>query len=134
MVKRVLPAYPLFVKDPNFSLWIRREKLNGENVSTWYGEKKKIYGLIKTEGVTYCFMGNARELKKYGVVPAKETDLKVTAFNTEYTFKAGNAELKLKFVSSLRPDDFALMSIPVCYMEYQVTGAPAEVSVIANRN
>lgn len=134
MVKRILPAYPLFVKDPNFSLWIRNDKLNGENLTTWYGEKKKIYGLIKTEGKTYCFMGDAMDLKDMGVISATETDLKVTAFNTEYTFKAGNAELRLKFVSSLLPNDFYLMSIPVCYMEYEVTGADAEVSVLVNRN
>lgn len=134
MVKRILPAYPIFVKDPNFSLWSRTDILNEKNLTTWYGEEKKIYGLIKTEGKTYCFMGNTSDLKDMGVLAAEETDLKVTAFNTEYTFKAGNAILKVKFVSTLKPDDFYLISIPVCYMEYEVTGAAAEVSVIVNRN
>ena len=48
--ERKLPAYPLFVKDPNFSLWTTAEELNSVNVTSWYGAEKKIYGFIKTNG------------------------------------------------------------------------------------
>ena len=40
--ERKLPAYPLFVKDPNFSLWTTAEELNSVNVTSWYGAEKKI--------------------------------------------------------------------------------------------
>ncbi len=43
-MERILPAYPLFVKDPNFSIWAETEELNEKNAKTWYGEEKKIYG------------------------------------------------------------------------------------------
>ena len=49
-LKRKLPAYPIFLKDPNFSLWSVTERLNAANLQTWYGEEKKIYGFIKTGG------------------------------------------------------------------------------------
>ena len=42
--KRILPAYPLFVKDPNFSLWSVTEELNKSHVQSWWGAEKRIYG------------------------------------------------------------------------------------------
>ena len=48
--ERKLPAYPLFVKDPNFSLWSVTEELNKSNLQTWWGEEKRIYGFLKTHG------------------------------------------------------------------------------------
>lgn len=41
----------------------------------------------------------------------------------DYTFRAGEAELSVRFVSPLPPDDEMLLSCPVCYMEYEVRGA-----------
>ena len=40
-MERILPSYPLFVKDPNFSIWSASEILNDQDVETWFGEKKK---------------------------------------------------------------------------------------------
>lgn len=126
-LKRKLPAYPIFLKDPNFSLWSVTERLNAANLQTWYGEEKKIYGFIKTDGKIYCFMGDAA--KWYGCVKnAEQTYINVTAFSTECEFEVGSAKLKVRFVSPLPPDDLALLSMPVCYMEYEVEGGK-DVSV-----
>lgn len=126
-LKRKLPAYPIFLKDPNFSLWSVSERLNAGNLQTWWGEEKRIYGFIKTDGKIYCFMGDAA--KWYGGIKnAVQTYINVTAFSTEYEFKAGNAVLKLRFVSPLPPDNLTLLSMPVCYMEYGVEGGK-DVSV-----
>lgn len=46
-LKRKLPAYPIFLKDPNFSLWSVTERLNAANLQTWYGEEKKFTALSK---------------------------------------------------------------------------------------
>ncbi len=43
-MERILPSCPLFVKDPNFSIWSATENLNDQDVQTWYGEQKRIYG------------------------------------------------------------------------------------------
>ncbi|MGN1052212.1 MAG: glutaminase domain-containing protein [Candidatus Scatosoma sp.] len=132
-MKRILPSYPLFVKDPNFSLWSPSEKLNESNIQTWFKAEKKLYGFLKTNKKTYCFMGNASDFIGYGVCPAKQLDLKVEAFSTEYVFKAGKAKLKIRFVSPLPPDDLELISLPVTYAEYQVEGVEqAEISLFIN--
>ena len=41
-MERILPAYPLFVKDPNFSIWCTTEQLNGQETQAWFGENKKV--------------------------------------------------------------------------------------------
>ncbi len=133
-MNRKLPAYPIFVKDPNFSLWAVNDTLNAENLHSWYGEEKPIYGFLKADGETYCFLGKTDSFSSCGVKKAEQTDVTVSAFSTDYTFKAGNATLKVRFVSPLPPNDLELMSMPVCYMEYEVTGVEnAEISLFLNR-
>ena len=133
-MERILPCYPLFVKDPNFSIWSGAELLNSQDAESWFGEKKKIYGFVKTKGQTYCFMGDGAKFLGAGVKLAKQTNLSVTAFSTDYAFAVGDATLRLRFVSPLPPDDLDLLSMPVCYMEYEVTGASeVELSVFVNR-
>ena len=131
---RKLPAYPLFVKDPNFSLWTTAEELNSLNVTSWYGAEKKIYGFIKTKGETYCFLGNTADFKTCGVKKAEQLSIDITAFTSDYEFRVGNVRLKASFVSPLPPDDLCLLSMPVCYMKYEITGDDnAEISLFVNR-
>ena len=100
-MERILPSYPLFVKDPNFSIWSATEILNSQEVEAWFGEKKKIYGFIKTKGKTYCFLGDASRFGKEEVLAATQTKLSITAFSTDYEFLCGETVLKLRFVSPL---------------------------------
>ena len=134
-MERILPSYPLFTKDPNFSIWSATENLNEQNVQTWYGETKKIYGFLKSKGATYCFMGAAEEFSLFGVKKAIQTKLNVSAFSTDYEFLCGETKLKLSFVSPLLLTDLNLLSMPVCYMKYEIFGdSEAEISVFVNRN
>ncbi len=134
-MERILPAYPLFVKDPNFSVWSATENLNDSDVETWYGEKKKIYGFLKTNGETYYFMGDGKKFLPFNVKKAVQTGLNVTAFATEYEFLCGKTTLKLRFVSPLPLNDLELLSMPVCYMDYEIVGDDnAEISLFVNRN
>lgn len=132
--KRILPAYPLFVKDPNFSLWSVTEELNKSHVQSWWGAEKRLYGFLKTQGNTYCFLGNGEDFANCGVQCAEQISLAVTAFSTDYAFRAGGIELKVKFVSPLLPDDPEMIALPVCYLEYEIEGgADAEISLFVNR-
>ena len=97
-MERILPAYPLFVKDPNFSIWSVTENLNDNDVETWFGEKKKIYGFLKTNGQTYYFMGDGKKFAPFGVKKAEQTSLNITAFATEYEFACGKTTLKVRFL------------------------------------
>ena len=133
-MERILPSYPLFVKDPNFSIWSATEILNDQNVETWFGEKKKIYGFLKTNGETYYFMGDGKKFAPVQVKKAVQTKLNVTAFATEYEFLCGETTLKIRFVSPLPLNDLELLSMPVCYMDYEIVGDDnAEISRFVNR-
>lgn len=60
MNERILPAYPLFVKDPNFSLWSGTELLNRSNLQSWWGAEKRVYGFLKTGGKPIAFWAMGR--------------------------------------------------------------------------
>ncbi|MDE6398164.1 MAG: DUF5127 domain-containing protein, partial [Clostridiales bacterium] len=133
-MQRVLPSYPLFVKDPNFSLWMPADDPTQANVTSWWGEKKPVYGFVKTEEGTYCFLGAYDDVKDCGVLRAEAQDVKVSSFTTDYTFRAGKATLAVSFVSPLPPNDLDLLSLPACYLNFEVTGVKsAEVSLFVNR-
>ena len=51
-IKQQLPAYPLFVKDPFFSVWSPSENLNESDTVFWTGKTAKTYGLIYADGKT----------------------------------------------------------------------------------
>lgn len=121
-MERILPAYPLFVKDPNFSIWAVTECLNEADVESWWGAKKPIYGFLKTKEKTYCFMGKAESFSYLGVEKAEQTRLSVSAFSTDYVFKIGDGELKLRFVSPLPLNNPSLLAMPATYMEYEISG------------
>ena len=114
-MKRILPAYPLFVKDPYFSLWSSGEILNESDVIFWTGEKKGVVGAIEINGMSYAFLGNP-----LGAAKIPQTALAVTAYTTDYCFENEWIKLTVSFVSPLPLDDRKLLSCPVCYMKYKV--------------
>lgn len=133
--ERIFPSYPLFVKDPSFSVWTGGELLAEQDTKAWWGGEKTLCGFLKSKGETYCFLGKADRFISCGVKKAEQLSLKVTAFSTDYQFKAGETKLKLRFVSPLLPDDAELISLPVCYLEYVIEGdEQAEISLFAARN
>ena len=115
MSSKRLPAYPLFVNDPFFSVWSPSDTLNGANTCFWTGLERKTYGLVVADGKVYSFMGVAD-----GTEPLKQTSVRVNAFTTDYTFECDSFNLEVSFISPLVPTDYELMSRPVCYMTYKV--------------
>lgn len=114
--KQLLPAYPLFVKDPFFSIWSPSERLNESNTMFWTGKTVRTYGLVHADGKTYVFMGIVPKAEKM-----TQTSLGVSAFGTEYAFTCDKFDLKVTFTSPLMPDDLTVLSCPVCYMDYTLT-------------
>ena len=133
-MERKLPAYPIFTKDPNFSLWSVTDVLNESNLQSWYGKEKRVYGFVKVNGEVYCFLGNATDFSACGVKKAEQTAVEVKAFSTDYQFKAGEAIVNLRFISPLPLDDLDTLSMPVCYMQYEIVGVEqAEISLFLHR-
>lgn len=114
-MRRILPAYPLFVKDPYFSFWSNGEELNGSDVMFWTGVKKTVVGVLTVDGEELVFLGNVEGAKKI-----LQTDIAVTAYTTDYKFENEKVVLSVRFVSPLPLDDKKLLSCPVCYMQYEI--------------
>ena len=112
---RKLPAYPLFVKDPYFSVWFADDILNESNTVFWHGEEKPLYGTVIADGKEYAFLG-----KNPGAIPLKQNFLDITAFATVYGFSCDDFELTVEFVSPLPPDNLEIASCPVCYLKYKL--------------
>lgn len=115
MIKRLLPAYPLFVKDPYFSVWANDEILNQRNTIFWTGIERPMYGVVWANGVLYSFLGDLE-----GSVKLQQKSLSLSAFTTDYEFECEFFTLKLSFISPLLPTDYKILSCPVCYLDYEV--------------
>ena len=61
--KRKLPAYPLLIKDPYFSIWSASDVLNEVNTSFWNGKSKKTYGIITANNKSWCFLGATNDME-----------------------------------------------------------------------
>lgn len=126
MTKRILPAYPLWLIDPLFSVWSKTDELNAGDTVFWTGIEKRACGFVRWKGKTYSFLG-----RRDGVVPLEQTSLEVHAFSTDYTFRGEGFALKVRFLSPLLPGDLDVLSCPVCYTDYEVTegGIPEDFSI-----
>ena len=99
--ERLLPAYPLFVKDPYFSIWSEGDVLNDIDTAFQAGKAKKTYGFVKANGKTYCFLGNIKSCIKLN-----QTGMKVTTFRTIYEFECDDFNLELAFFSPMPVTDY----------------------------
>ena len=112
---RKLPAYPLFLKDPYFSVWSAGDELAKTETSFWTGKERKTYGIIEVDGKSYCFLGNAKNVEKL-----MQTDVTITTFRTIYTFAHKAFNLTVSFFSPLPANHCEILACPVCYLEYNV--------------
>lgn len=129
--KMHLPAYPLMVKDPYFSIWSKSDKLNESDTIFWHGEDKPIKGYLIVDGKKYCFMGLDENATKLNQV-----NIEVTVFSTIYHFKENDFSFKIEFLSPLTLTDLTLLACPVCYMIYSFNSSTkheVKVQMIINQ-
>ena len=114
--KQILPAYPLFIKDPFFSIWSPTTVLNESDTIFWTGLKRRAYGSVYCNGVNYSFMGLVP-----GAVKMEQKSVKLTAYTTDYEFSAPEFDLTVSFISPLPVKELDILACPVTYMRYTVT-------------
>lgn len=111
-MERLLNAYPLFIKDPYFSIYSNGDILTESDTIFWTGAKKELLGLVKIDNKIYSFLGKS-EFEKL-----EQINVELETFKTIYTFKKDDFILKVEFVSPLTLNDLKLLSCPICYMHY----------------
>lgn len=114
-MERLLPSYPLWIIDPNFSIWSGYDYLNEGDLTFWTGLGRRTYGLVRYNGATYSFLGNVKD-----TIKLKQVSLSISAFGTKYQFENEEFKLTIEFLSPLLLDDVDILSCPVCYTKYEI--------------
>ena len=113
-----LPAVPLLMSDPFFSIWSAYNNLQEGTTTHWRGDEapKPLVGAARVDGVTYRFMGAEEECFEKA---ATQQSVDVLPTQTYYTFLCGPVEVKVVFTAPLLMDDLDLLSTPINYISYQ---------------
>ncbi|MDN3587119.1 DUF4965 domain-containing protein [Pedobacter aquatilis] len=83
------------------------------------GENLLAIHVKNSAGGRFLDAGIVEEIpQKSNIELAKQTDVRVTATDTKYTFKCGAVNLEVKFISPLLLNDIALTARPVSYINY----------------
>ena len=82
-----LPAVPIIVNDPYFSIWSPFDQLNLGPTRHWTGADKPLTGLLRVDGTAYRFMGSDNGLLLEPVLPMAENE----AWTANYTMSEPEA-------------------------------------------
>lgn len=112
-----LPALPLIVNDPFFSIWCAADRLTDVNTSHWCGEEKPLSGLAEIDGKVWRFLGLSD-------APAMETEsVSVTPTATASVLTAAGVRVKITFTTPLLLDQPEVLSMPVTYVDVTAESA-----------
>ena len=121
------PATPLITHDPFFSVWSAADHLTDKETRHWTGKRQPMNGLIRVDGKTLRFLGDDDD------VPAmKETSRQLTPTRTVVTQAGEGVELTITFLEAALPQDLAMLSRPVTYLNWSVRatdGKPHQVTL-----
>jgi len=67
-----LPAVPIVVNDPYFSIWSPYDRLNDGNTRLWTNDEKPLEGLLRVDGTTYRFMGDKEHKVFKAIAPMSD--------------------------------------------------------------
>jgi hypothetical protein len=122
------PATPLIVHDPYFSIWSMTNRLTDGPTRHWTGAPQPINGLIRIDGHTFRWLGDADDS-----LPAlDETQSEITPTRTIVTLRNAQIEMRLTFLTPAFPDDLRILARPVTYLTWEVQshdGVPHNVTL-----
>lgn len=107
-----LPALPLVVNDPYFSVWLPGDRPTDAETIHWSGVRKPLRGYVTVDGKRYRFLG------KDGTPAAETLDVTVTPLQTKFALRAGAIRLNVAFWSPAIPDDLDALSTPIAFVDF----------------
>lgn len=110
------PAVPLVTVDPYFSIWSFANHLTYDTTRHWTGAPMTMLSMVRVDGKAYRLMGRQPGM----VTPAYQLSLRVRPTRTVYTFRAGEVEVLLSFLTPDLPRHIKVLSRPVTYLTWQV--------------
>ena len=113
-IQRV-PSVPLISHDPYFSAWSPADALYDENTVHWSGAPHTMSGHILVDGKPYRWLG-----KNGPSDVLTQTELRITATSSIYSFEGAGIKLTCKFTSPLLLTDLELVSRPCTYLDFTV--------------
>lgn len=120
-----LPALPLIVNDPYFSIWCAADALTDADTTHWAGERKRIIGQATVDGQPYRFLGLG------DAEPMTTSAMTVTPAMTKAEFTAGGVRLVLRFATPLLLDEPDVLSVPVTYVDFLIESDDGEEHAVA---
>lgn len=121
-----LPAIPLVVNDPYFSIWVSADLPTQANTCHWSGARKPICGYLSVDGIRFQFLG------KDGTRAAKVTSVRVMPTRTLFSVQAEGIQLDVTFWSPTLPNDLDKLSTPITFVDYvlsSIDGKEHDVTV-----
>ncbi len=113
------PTVPLVTVDPYFNIWSNTNNLYDAETIHWTGTTHGMVGLVNIDGKVYRFMGGKdrrSDFKSLDVPPLQQTDLRVEALSSVYTFEGGGITLTVDFTTPLLLDDLDILARPSSYV------------------
>lgn len=121
-----LPAIPLIVNDPYFSIWMPGNTSTSSETAHWSGVRKQLRGYITVDGKLYRYLG------KDGKDIAETLKVEVTPTKTRFTLRAGSVDLIATFWSPTITDDLDVLSTPITFIDLEAAandGLPHDIRV-----
>ncbi len=113
------PSYPLAVRSPYLSTWVRGSSTDGivsVKPEFWTGQGIGWTGLARVDNVTYSILGEPVG----NTMRASAVKQSFGPSYSEFTFAIGKALLVTKFINPITPSDFKRQSIPLSYLEVTI--------------
>ncbi len=106
-----LPAMPIAVSDPYFSIWSAADKPTDCDTTHWTGAEKPLHALISVDGRRMRLMGLG------GDAAMTLVGAEVTATKTKYTYEDAGVRATLIFTTPLLLSDPDVLSAGVTYVD-----------------
>lgn len=120
------PAVPLITHDPYLSVWSMSPRLTDDWPRHWSGEVNALSGMVWVDGKAYRWCGPMPQ----SVPAATQTSVTVNLESTQYTFQAGDVELRVTFSSPMgMAQDMSLASETISTVSFSASSSSGSRSV-----